>query len=295
MHPSDERLQEGIAAYKRGQNEQAGRLINQAIRLNPKNERAWLWYSGFVETDEQRRDCLKRVLTINPNNQVARRGLAKLTAETSHPPQEPAPPPPSKPEQLPQPPRLEPTPAPTPKEILESQPILEEEEKGSNRLLKFVILMMILIAVIFLVLTLTSPNSALSIIHFTNPQPLPENLSQEEETAVINTIYDNIAATNSENIDRYMVSIHTQSPGYEETRELLENQFIEYDLTAVISRLELISYSPEEAQVQFSLETRKRAGPEFRDNLMHGIFILRPEDGQWKLYDQVVNDIKYLE
>ena len=37
-----------------------------------------MWLSGAVETDEERRICLENVLTINPDNVLARKGLLKL-------------------------------------------------------------------------------------------------------------------------------------------------------------------------------------------------------------------------
>jgi hypothetical protein len=39
--------------------------------------------SAVVETDDERRICLERVLTINPNNQTARAGLEKLSVPDS--------------------------------------------------------------------------------------------------------------------------------------------------------------------------------------------------------------------
>jgi Tfp pilus assembly protein PilF len=71
-------LREGIGALKAGDNARARELLGQAIRRNPRDERAWLWLSGAVETDPERRQCLERVLTLNPQNAAARNGLAML-------------------------------------------------------------------------------------------------------------------------------------------------------------------------------------------------------------------------
>src|SRR5262245_12069750 len=73
-------LAQGIAALKAGDRAGARDLLAQVIRLNPSDERAWLWLSGAVETDDERRRCLERVLQINPQNAAAQRGLAALTA-----------------------------------------------------------------------------------------------------------------------------------------------------------------------------------------------------------------------
>jgi hypothetical protein len=125
-------------------------------------------------------------------------------------------------------------------------------------------------------------------------QVLAQPATAEEKKAVLDAVFENIAAGNVENIDRYMASIHSQSEDYQLTRDLLEDLYRDYDLTATLRSVELISYTPEEAQVSFVLETRKREGPDFRNNVINGTFILRPENGQWKLYDQNVRHIDYL-
>jgi Tfp pilus assembly protein PilF len=82
-------LREGIGALKAGDNARARELLGQAIRSNPRDERPWLWLSGAVETDAERRQCLERVLAINPQNAAARSGLAML-ASAAHAPATPA-------------------------------------------------------------------------------------------------------------------------------------------------------------------------------------------------------------
>jgi tetratricopeptide (TPR) repeat protein len=47
-------VDQGAAALKAGDRERAQRLLAQAIRLDPRNERAWLWMSGVVTSPEQR-------------------------------------------------------------------------------------------------------------------------------------------------------------------------------------------------------------------------------------------------
>jgi tetratricopeptide (TPR) repeat protein len=78
-------LREGIAALKVGDNARARDLLGHAIRLNPRDERLWLWLSGALETDAERRQSLERVLTLNPNNAAARNGLAMLAAAANAP------------------------------------------------------------------------------------------------------------------------------------------------------------------------------------------------------------------
>lgn len=53
-------------------------MLEQVVGADPKNEIAWLWLSGLMETDQQKRDCLERVLLANPQNVYARAGLERL-------------------------------------------------------------------------------------------------------------------------------------------------------------------------------------------------------------------------
>jgi hypothetical protein len=80
MMTTDEMLNQAIVAYKAGRKSQARQLLEQVLRHDRSNEAAWLWMSGVVETDDERLACLEYVLDINPGNQVAQRGLARLQA-----------------------------------------------------------------------------------------------------------------------------------------------------------------------------------------------------------------------
>ncbi len=76
-------LQAGISAAREGRHAEARALLQQALQADARSEQGWLWMSAVVETDDERRICLERVLTVNPNNQTARAGLEKLSAPDS--------------------------------------------------------------------------------------------------------------------------------------------------------------------------------------------------------------------
>ncbi|MEJ2209428.1 MAG: bacterial transcriptional activator domain-containing protein [Anaerolineae bacterium] len=79
-------LQQGIAAAKAGRKEEARRLLTQVVDLDERNEKAWLWLSGVVESTEDRQICLENVLALNPDNQHARAGLEWLQQHAPPPP-----------------------------------------------------------------------------------------------------------------------------------------------------------------------------------------------------------------
>ncbi len=78
-------IDEGIAAIRADDQMRARQLLSQAVQLDPQNERGWLWLSGALPDAAQRRYCLERVLAINPQNEVAKRGLASLASAASPP------------------------------------------------------------------------------------------------------------------------------------------------------------------------------------------------------------------
>ncbi len=87
MTEIDQLLQQAIRAAKAGDRDQAHQILLQIVEQDEKNETAWLWLSGTVKTKEDRQICLENVLAINPNNEIAKKGLKKLgIAPPSAPP-----------------------------------------------------------------------------------------------------------------------------------------------------------------------------------------------------------------
>ena len=88
-------LKTAIQAAKAGEREKAHQLLMQIVEQDEENEMAWLWLSGTVKTKEDRQICLENVLAINPNNEIAKKGLKKIGVAIP----KPAPPPPPAEEQ----------------------------------------------------------------------------------------------------------------------------------------------------------------------------------------------------
>ncbi|MDX9832732.1 MAG: tetratricopeptide repeat protein [Anaerolineae bacterium] len=73
-----ELLRRGIASAKAGRKEEAREALLQVVKLDERNEQAWLWLSAVVDSNEEREICLENVLAINPDNGRARAGLEWL-------------------------------------------------------------------------------------------------------------------------------------------------------------------------------------------------------------------------
>src|SRR5512147_836938 len=71
-------FQEAVQAARSGDRATAYQLIRQVLLDNPNFAPAWLWMSGLVDDVRQQRDCLERVLALDPANTQAREGLELL-------------------------------------------------------------------------------------------------------------------------------------------------------------------------------------------------------------------------
>lgn len=71
-------LQQAITAIKSGDKKNGRQLLMEVLKADSRNEDAWLWMTQVLDSDDERIKCLQTVLKINPDNEKARRGLAKL-------------------------------------------------------------------------------------------------------------------------------------------------------------------------------------------------------------------------
>lgn len=73
-----EKLKQAIAAAQRGDKTTARRMLQQVLGEDRDNELAWIWMASVVDSLDERRACLERVLKINPNNARAKEALRRL-------------------------------------------------------------------------------------------------------------------------------------------------------------------------------------------------------------------------
>lgn len=69
--------QRGIQAARAGQKEQARKLLQHALRLDPISDNAWLWLASVARDKRERLLCLQKVLELNPENEM---GIKAVTA-----------------------------------------------------------------------------------------------------------------------------------------------------------------------------------------------------------------------
>jgi hypothetical protein len=73
-----EMLHWGQQAARNGERLVAYRIFVHVVEIDPRNEEAWLWRAATAADPHESRQCLERVLQLNPNNPRAHRGLEAL-------------------------------------------------------------------------------------------------------------------------------------------------------------------------------------------------------------------------
>lgn len=75
---TDDLIAEGIAAYNAGETREAQKVFADVIKQDKTNTTAW-YYLGLAQSDpNKRRECMKRVLAIDPEHAEAQTALAEL-------------------------------------------------------------------------------------------------------------------------------------------------------------------------------------------------------------------------
>lgn len=71
-------VQSALDAANRGENNKALEFCKQALAADPNDVDAWLVIAAVVEQPERKRQCLNRVLALDPTNQIAREELLEM-------------------------------------------------------------------------------------------------------------------------------------------------------------------------------------------------------------------------
>jgi uncharacterized protein YchJ len=104
-----------------------------------------------------------------------------------------------------------------------------------------------------------------------------------------------IDALNREDTAAALAVIDPDSPVYQPTKDISEKISSTYHLRYTLKEIALESENGSEAKVRFVQITEKLSGPEFRNNQIEGVHILRKKEGQWKLYNTEVSKLVYLD
>ena len=73
-------FQQGVAAYKAGKRDEARKIFLILVMQTPNDERTWEKMHDVSNNDQERIHCLKQILRINPNNEIAKKLLDAILA-----------------------------------------------------------------------------------------------------------------------------------------------------------------------------------------------------------------------
>jgi tetratricopeptide (TPR) repeat protein len=78
-------FQEGVVAIRDQKDAAKGReLLMQSLKIEPKNEMAWLWLSRTMPEPQKKMQCLERALKLNPTNEQTKALINKLATDSAH-------------------------------------------------------------------------------------------------------------------------------------------------------------------------------------------------------------------
>jgi hypothetical protein len=69
---SEHRIQSGIDALRAGKRRDARRIFSDVVRSQPDNAEAWWYLSAVVDDPDQKAQCLRQVLRLEPKHDEAR-------------------------------------------------------------------------------------------------------------------------------------------------------------------------------------------------------------------------------
>ena len=107
-------------------------------------------------------------------------------------------------------------------------------------------------------------------------------------------ILANFEHTQNEDAAAVMGDIHSQSPAYLATQQMLQQLFPAYNLTYELLNFEFIGKDNEYAYAKVKQRTTKISGPAFQNNEIDVLMIFKKENGLWKIWTQANLLISYI-
>lgn len=112
-------------------------------------------------------------------------------------------------------------------------------------------------------------------------------------TTLRKVVEDSYVAHGRKNADQTMGSIDSRSPGYEKTRKALSSQF-ELGTTTRLVSFRYIGHDDEFAVARVKFKTTGKPGTPFVENTIDTVTLFHQENGQWKVWDQLILGVETL-
>lgn len=111
-----------------------------------------------------------------------------------------------------------------------------------------------------------------------------ENINLKVAAEIIAVIKENIAATQEEDKERVLKTLHKDCPQMRSTVQGMDYVFKNFDMVYNLEQADVLEVSGDEAKVYYVQTTRSISGQGFQPNRSSGIHILKKENGEWKIF-----------
>lgn len=111
-----------------------------------------------------------------------------------------------------------------------------------------------------------------------------KNIDHKIAGEILAVIQENLAATQAEDKERVLNTIHKDCPQLKSTKQGMDYVFANYDLVYNLEQADVIEVSGEEAKVYYVQTTKAKSGHGFTPNRSTGIHIMKKENGSWKIF-----------
>ncbi|WP_105901984.1 hypothetical protein [Vibrio gangliei] len=105
----------------------------------------------------------------------------------------------------------------------------------------------------------------------------------------------NLHASQQEDVDAYMATMHTQSLVWTPTKHQIEMVFDNFDLTYQLDQFDFVAQDDEYAYAKIWMTKTKISGGQFKNNRVQALVVFKQENGAWKVWSQANMQIKYLD
>ncbi len=119
--------------------------------------------------------------------------------------------------------------------------------------------------------------------------------AEDIATQIEALIVENLRATEAEELEAVLDTMHTQSPAYSNTKKLLISLSETYDLKYQIQLFRYVGQDGPYAIARFKFSSEKVAGPEFNDNVLDTFHVFKKEDGEWKIWSMAILETNFME
>ncbi|WP_067725014.1 hypothetical protein [Oceanobacillus damuensis] len=154
------------------------------------------------------------------------------------------------------------------------------------------ILSLLLISLLFTACANDADNESVAV---ENEQEIPaEDVKEEKDVPadekLVAAIEENMEALVTGDYEKYRDTVHKESPLYDLTGETID-QLSDYQLDMKLTDVFVDEKTEEEATVSFTQTTMKVEGPAFQNNETAGVHLLKPENGEWKIFHTEATEV----